>query len=49
MSENYEAEQKTLECRVTELRGLIASQQESSVNVDSFIARVRKNTRTSRN
>lgn len=44
MSENYETEQKTLECRVTELRGLIADQQESSVNVDRFLALVRKYT-----
>ena len=44
MSENYETEQKTLECRVTELRSIIATQQESSVNVDIFIAKVRKYT-----
>lgn len=44
MSENYEAEQKTLECRVTELCGLIASQQESSVNVDRFLVLVRRYT-----
>ena len=44
MSENYEAEQKTLECRVTELRSMIATQQESSVNVDLFLAKVRKYT-----
>lgn len=44
MSENYEAEQKTLECRVTELRNMIATQQESSVNVDLFLAKVRKYT-----
>ena len=44
MSENYEAEQKTLECRVTELRSMIASQQESSVNVNLFLAKVRKYT-----
>lgn len=44
MSENYEAEQKTLECRVTELRSMIASQQESSVNVDLFLDKVRKYT-----
>ncbi|MDU2095693.1 MAG: DUF4368 domain-containing protein [Negativicoccus succinicivorans] len=44
MSENYEAEQKTLECRLTKLRGLIASQQESNVNVDRFLALVRRYT-----
>lgn len=44
MSENYEAEQKTLECRVTELRSMIASQQKSSVNVNLFLAKVRKYT-----
>lgn len=44
MSENYEAEQRTLESRVTELRSLIATQQESSVNVDTFLAKVRKYT-----
>ena len=44
MSENYEAEQKTLESRVTELRGQISSQQESSVNVERFLALVRKYT-----
>jgi len=44
MSENYEAEQKALERRVTELRGQIAYQQESSVNVDRFLALVRKYT-----
>lgn len=44
MSENYEAEQRTLESRVAELRVQIASQQESSVNVDRFLALVRKYT-----
>ncbi len=44
MSENYEVEQKTLECRVTELRDMIASQQESSVNIDRFLALVCKYT-----
>lgn len=44
MPENYEAEQKTLECRVTELRGMIASRQESSVNVDRFLSLVRRYT-----
>ena len=44
MSENYEAEQRTLESRVAELRSLIATQQESSVNVDRFLTLVRKYT-----
>lgn len=44
MYENYEAEQKTLESRVAELRSQIASQQESNINVDTFITKVRKYT-----
>ena len=44
MSESYEAEQKTLEERITVLRGNIAAQQANRVNVDSFIALVRKHT-----
>lgn len=44
MSENYETEQRNLESRVTELRNLITIQQESSVNVDLFLAKVRKYT-----
>jgi len=44
MSESYEAEQKTLEERITVLRGNIVAQQENRVNVDSFIALVRKHT-----
>lgn len=44
LSENYEKEQKTLEARVSELRGLIASEQESSVNVERFLDLVRKYT-----
>ncbi len=44
MSESYEAEQKTLDERITVLRGNIAAQQENRVNVDSFIALVRKHT-----
>lgn len=42
MSENYETGQKTLEIRVAELRSQIATQQENSVNVDHFLALVRK-------
>ena len=44
LSENYENEQKTLEARVSELRGLIAAEQESSVNVERFLDLVRKYT-----
>lgn len=44
MSESYEAEQKTLEERITVLRGNIVARQENRVNVDSFIALVRKHT-----
>ena len=44
LSENYENEQKTLEGRVTELRGMIASEQEANVNVDRFLSLVRKYT-----
>lgn len=33
-----------LECRVTELRSMITTQQESSVNIDYFLAPVRKYT-----
>ena len=44
LSENYENEQKTLEARVTELRRLIASEQEANINVDRFLALVRKYT-----
>ena len=42
MSESYETEQKALEERITALRGSIATQQANRVNVDSFIALVRK-------
>ena len=44
LSENYENEQKTLEARVTELHRLIASEQEVNINVDRFLALVRKYT-----
>ncbi len=44
MSVSYEEEQHTLESRVTELKALIASEKERSVNVDSFLAIVRKYT-----
>lgn len=44
LNENYENEQKTLEARVSELRGLITAEQESSVNVERFLDLVRKYT-----
>lgn len=44
LNENYENEQKTLEARVSELRGLISAEQESSVNVEHFLDLVRKYT-----
>ena len=44
MSENYEVEQKTLECRVAKFRTQIAAQQESSLNIDRFLALVRRYT-----
>ena len=44
LSENYENEQKTLGARVSELRSLIATEQESSVNVERFLDLVRKYT-----
>lgn len=44
MSENYEAEQKTLEHRVAELRSTISAEQESTVNVGRFLTLVRKYT-----
>ncbi|WP_235320883.1 DUF4368 domain-containing protein [Anaerovibrio lipolyticus] len=44
MSASYEEEQKGLESRVAELKKLIAAEKESSVNVDRFLALVRKYT-----
>ena len=44
MSENYEAKPKTLKCRAAELHNLVIAQQESSVNVDIFLAKVCKYT-----
>ena len=44
LSENYENEQKTLESRVSELRCLIASEQEANVNMGRFLDLVRKYT-----
>ena len=44
LSENYENKQKTLEARVSELRSLIAFEQECNVNVGRFLDMVRKYT-----
>lgn len=44
MSENYESEQKSLERRIVELRSSIATQKENCINVNSFVALVRKHT-----
>ena len=42
MNASYEAEQHTLESRVSELKSLIASEKENSANVDAFLSIVRK-------
>lgn len=44
MSENYESEQKSLKRRTIELRSSIAIQKENCINVNSFVALVRKHT-----
>lgn len=44
MSANYEEEQRTLSDRVNELKRLIDSEKESSINVDRFLSLVRKYT-----
>ena len=44
MSQSYETEQKALEESITALRSNISARQENRVNVDSFIALVRKHT-----
>ena len=44
LTETYEAEQKTLESRVIELRSIIASDQKATVNVDRFINVVKRYT-----
>lgn len=44
MSENYESEQKSLERRTIELRSSIATQKENCINVNGFVALVRKHT-----
>ena len=42
MTANYEAEQQTLESRVTELNSIMTSEKESALNVDHFLSMVRK-------
>ncbi|MCD7862920.1 MAG: DUF4368 domain-containing protein, partial [Lachnospiraceae bacterium] len=44
MNTAYEDEQHSLERRVSELKALIASEKESSANVDAFLSIVRKYT-----
>lgn len=44
MSANYEEEQHTLRNRVNELKRLIDSEKENSINVDRFLSLVRKYT-----
>lgn len=44
MTANYEEEQKGLESRVAELKKLLAAETDRSVNVDHFLALVRKYT-----
>ena len=44
MTANYEAEQHTLEKRVTELKSIMTEEKESALNVDHFLSLVRKYT-----
>ena len=44
MTAKYEEEQKALQSRTVELREAIAAEQESNVNIDRFLALVRKYT-----
>lgn len=44
MTANYEAEQHTLESRVDELKAAMTDENKSSLNVDHFLALVRKYT-----
>ncbi|MDS1029946.1 recombinase family protein [Bacillota bacterium LX-D] len=44
MAANYEAEQQTLEKRVTELKFIMTEDKESTLNVDHFLSLVRKYT-----
>ena len=44
MTANYEAEQHTLESRAVELKSTMVSEKESALNVDHFLALIRKYT-----
>ena len=44
MTANYEAEQQTLEKRVTELKSIMTEEKASALNVDHFLSLVRKYT-----
>jgi hypothetical protein len=44
MTANYETEQHTLESRVVELKGTMTAEHDSALNVDHFLALVRKYT-----
>lgn len=44
MTANYEAEQQTLEKRVTELKSIMTEEKESALNVNHFLTLVRKYT-----
>lgn len=44
MTESYESEQRTLESRIAELQWMISTEQEATVNADSFLKLVRKYT-----
>ena len=44
MSENYEVEQNTLEQRLIEPQSIIATEQERTVNIESFLTVVRRYT-----
>lgn len=44
MTAKYEAEQQTLEKRVTELKSIMTEEKESALNVDHFLSLVRKYT-----
>ncbi|WP_244874343.1 DUF4368 domain-containing protein [Mycoplasmopsis gallinarum] len=44
MTANYETEQQTLESRVVELKGIMNTEKENSLNADRFLKLVRKHT-----
>ena len=44
MSENYEAEQTQLKSRVTELEQLLSAEKDNAMNVNQFLALVKKYT-----